>query len=294
MLCSSKGRVFRQLIAEPDVSLTIRRCDKGDLIVQAVICVHIIGHRRDVLRIGLSIRRDFLGKYAVTVAGVRCRGRNFTAALDQFCIVVEGPCLPLRDAAEILVGGDVGQHHTGHTHRGLIRGIHRNAHLHNRGSPISGKHHTAICIIVGDTAQIALCLSLSIAQRCAIGQIQGHAAFQCSLQLCCIGIMRSAFHRLACAVGGCANGIPQLELLCTCCIGRFNGPVGFSLFIVPDMGLGQAPFAYLHIHRSFCSELNFICSFPARDLCLIFDGAAGCRSCGFVSNGIGVCVTIHI
>ena len=294
MLCSSKGRVFRQLIAEPDVSLTIRRCDKGDLIVQAVICVHIIVHRRDVLRIGLSIRRDFLGKYAVTVAGVRCRGRNFTAALDQFSIVVEGPWLPLRDAAEILVGGDVGQHHTGHTHRGIIRGIHRNAHLHNRGNLVIGRHLPVIRSIVGDAAQIALCLSLSIAQRCAIGQIQGHAAFQCSLQLCCIGIMRSAFHRLACAVGGCANGIPQLELLCTCGIGRFNGPVGFSIFIVPDMGLGQAPFAYLHIHRSFCSELNFICSFPARDLCLIFDGAAGCRSCGFVSNGIGVCVTIHI
>ena len=294
MLCSSKGRVFRQIIAEPDGSITIRRCDKGDLIVQAVICVHIIGHRRDVLRIGLSIRRDFLGKYAVTVAGVRCRGRNFTAALDQFCIVVEGPCLPLRDAAEILVGGDVGQHHTGHTHRGLIRGIHRNAHLHNRGLAVIGRHHTAIRSIVGDAAQIALCLSLSIAQRCAIGQIQGHAAFQCSLQLCCIGIMRSACHRLACAVGGCANGIPQLELLCTCGIGRFNGPVGFSIIIVPDMGLGQAPFARLHIHRIFCSELDFICSFPARDLCLIFNGAAGCRSCGFVSNGIGVCVTIHI
>ena len=192
------------------------------------------------------------------------------------------------------MGGNAGQHHTGHTHRGILRGIHRNAHLHNRGSLVSGKYLAAIRSIVGDAAQIAPCLSLSIAQRCAIGQIQGHAAFQCSLQLCCIGIMRSASHRLARAVGGCANGIPQLELLCTCGIRRFNGPVGFSIFIVPDMGLGQAPFSHLHIHRSLCGELDFIFSFPARDRCLIFDSAAGCRSCGLVSNGIGVCVTIHI
>ena len=101
--------------------------------------------------------------------------------------------------------------------------------------------------------------------------------------------MRSACHRLACAVGGCANGIPQLELLCTCGIGRFNGPVGFSIFIVPDMGLGQAPFPHWHIHRSICGELDFI----VRDLRLIYNGAAGCRSCGLVSNGIGVCVIIH-
>ena len=261
-----------------------------------MIFVHIVLHGLTALRIGLSIRRDFLGKYAVAVAGIRCRGRNFTTALNQFGIVVEGPCIPLRDAAEVLVGRNAGQFHTGHTHSGLLRGIHRNTHLHNRDSTVIGRHLTAIRSIVGDAAQIALCLSLSIAQLGAIGQIQGHAAFQCSLQLCCIGIMRSACHRLACAVGGCANGILQLKRLCTCGIGRFNDPVGFSLFnvIVPDMGLGQAPFARLHIHRIFCSELDFICSFPARDRCLIFNGAARCRSCGFVSNGIGVCITIHL
>ena len=227
------------------------------------------------------------------MAGVRCRGRNFTTALNQFGIVVEGPCIPLRDTAEVLVGGDFGQHHLGHTHSGILRGIHRNAHLHNRGNHVIGRHHTAIRSIVGDAAQIAPCLS--IAQLGAIGQMQGHAvfAFQCSLQLCRIGIMRSACHRLACTVGGCANGIPQLKRLCTCSIGRFNGPVGFPVVIVPDMGLGQAPLARLHIHRSICGELDFIFSFPARDLCLIYDGAAGCRSCGLVGNGIGVCVTIH-
>ena len=146
-----------------------------------MICVHIIVHRRDVLRIVLPIRRDFLGKYAFAVAGVRCRGRNFTTALNQFGIVVEGPCIPLRDIAELLVGGNTCQFHTGHTHSGILRGIHRNAHLHNRGLAVIGRHHIAICIIVGDAAQIALCLSLSIAQLGAIGQMQGHAAFQCSL-----------------------------------------------------------------------------------------------------------------
>ena len=212
---------------------------------------------------------------------------------------MEGPCIPLRDTAELLVGGNAGQFHTGHTHRGILRGIHRNAHLHNRGLAVIGRHHIAICIIVGDAAQIALCLSLSIAQLGAIGQRQSHAAFrhaafQCSLQLCRIGIMRSACHRLACVVGGCANGIPQLELLCTCGIGRFNGPVGCSFFIVPDMGLGQAPFSHWHRHRSISGELDFIFSVLALDLCLIFNDAAGCRSCGLVSNGIFVCVIIHL
>ena len=95
------------------------------------------------------------------------------------------------------------------------------------------------------------------------------------------------------AVGGVSDGIGQLKMVGTGHIHRAQIPVGNVVFRAV-VGLGQAPFSHLHIHRSICGELDFLFSVLARDLCLIFDSAAGCRSCGLVSNGIFVCVIIHI
>ena len=283
----------RHGIRDNDVACFCSRCNQPDAVQQLLILDIIIVHSgvagNVILPLAIDGHRFFKDTAAINI--LSRIARLCAAVLRDLCVVGEDPIRTFRLTTAHFMSGHILQHHLAHSN-GVVAFcfLHCNGKAQHMCVSIIRINFIIECIKIGDS-QIFFYLRI-VQCTIAAGQIQRQAIFNRFLQLRSNGVV-FVLKNSSATVGGVSDGIGQIKMVGTGHIHRAQVPIGNVVFRAV-VGLGQAPLSHLHIHRSICGELDFLFSVLARDLCLIFDGAAGCRSCGLVSNGIFVCVIIHL